>query len=358
MLAGRATLPLVTLLALGLSLASAFSIPAGTSMLPHAVAPQHLQAANGMMMAIRQVTMLLGPLLAGLLFVLAGDGGHGVQDARGLGLAFGVDCFSFVLSAWTLSRVRPLPLAANEQTQSAAGGVAAPAEPLLRAVGAGVAAVWRDLLLRTAFLYWGLCACVVGSVMQVALPLLASNRLHGASALALLAGAHGAGTLAGMAVSGVAGKRRIGKLGTTLLLLDGATGLLLPLLGMATTLWQGAAVLLAIGMLGGFATVAVFTWLQQRAPRAMLGRVMGIFMFVIMGLTPLGAAVAGWLATLVTLDALFAGAGLFLAGAALLAWLLTPMRSLSDASAPGTPGAGMPAGMPAAGMPADGTPAP
>lgn len=342
-LAGRATLPLVTLLALGLSLASAFSIPAGTSMLPHAVAPQHLQAANGMLMAIRQVTMLLGPLLAGLLFVLAGDGEAGVQDARGLGLAFGIDCFSFMLSAWTLARVRPLALAAGEETPSAAGAHAAPPEPLLRAVGAGVAAVWRDLLLRTAFLYWGLCSCVVGSVMQVALPLLAGSRLHGASALALLAGAHGAGTLAGMALSGVAGKRRIGKLGTTLLLLDGAIGLLLPLLGMAATLWQGAAVLLAIGVLGGFATVSVFTWLQQRAPRAMLGRVMGIFMFVIMGLIPLGAAAVGWLATRVTLDALFTGAGLFLAGAALLAWLLTPMRSLSDASEPATPAAGTPA---------------
>jgi MFS family permease len=70
---GGATLPVVTVLALGLSLASAFSIPAGTSMLPHAVAPQHLQAANGMMMAVRQITMLLGPLLAGLLFLLAGQ---------------------------------------------------------------------------------------------------------------------------------------------------------------------------------------------------------------------------------------------------------------------------------------------
>jgi MFS family permease len=320
-LAGQASLPVVTVLAIGLSLASAFSIPAGTSMLPQAVAPQHLQAANGLMMAVRQVTMLAGPLLAGLLFALAGDGSGGVQDARGLGLAFGFDCLSFALSAWTLAKVKPL---------APAGAAPAP-EPVLRAVGAGLAALWRDTSLRTAFIYWGLCACVIGGVMQVALPLLASDRLHGASALGLLMGAHGAGALAGMALSGIVGKRRAGALGITLLLVDGMAGVLLMPLGLVTASWQGMLVLLALGVLGGFVQVAVFTWIQQRVAPAMLGRMMSIFMFVFMGLAPLTAAAAGWLASLVSLSALFAGAGLFLSVAALAAWLFTPMARLADA---------------------------
>ena len=320
-LAGQATLPLVTVLGAGVSLAQAFSIPAGTSMLPHAVAREHLQAANGMMMAVRQVTLLAGPLLAGLMFALAGDGSAGMQDARGLGLAFGFDCLSFALSAWTLTRVVPVQA---EQAVKAA-------EPLLRTVGAGVAAVWRDAVLRASFLYWGLCSCVVGGVLQVALPLLASSRLHGASALGLLAGAQGAGALAGMAMTGVIGRRRIGTLGITLLLLDGLAGLMLPLLGMITATWQGMLLSLAIGVLGGFVNVTVFTWIQQQVPRAMLGRIMSIFMFVLMGLAPLAAAAAGWIATLVPLGALFTGAGLFLAATALLAWLFTPMARLADA---------------------------
>jgi MFS family permease len=325
---GRASLPAVTLLALGLSLASAFSIPAGTSMLPHAVVPARLQAANGMMMAVRQVTMLAGPLLAGLVFVLAGDGSAGMQDARGLGLAFAFDGLSFAVSAWTLARVRPL-----------AQAHARPAQPqgLLQSVGAGLALVWRDALLRTCFVYWGLCACVVGGVMQVALPLLASSRLHGASALALLMGAHGAGTLAGMALSGVLGRRRLGSLGITLLCIDGAIGLLLLPLGLVTASWQGMLPLAAIGVLGGFVQVAVFTWIQQRVAPAMLGRMMSIFMFVFMGLAPLAAAVAGWMASHVALGTLFAGAGVLLAGTALLAWLLTPIRTLTDAPAAGRP---------------------
>jgi len=325
-LSGRATLPLVTALAVVLSIASAFSIPAGTSMLPQAVAPQHLQAANGMMMAVRQVTMLAGPLLAGLLFLLAGDGSAGVRDggAAGLGLAFGFDAFSFALSAWTLAKVRPLAASAPAQAR----------EPVLRAVGAGLATVWRDITLRTAFFYWGLCACVTGGVMQVAMPLLASERLHGASALGLLMGAHGAGALAGMALSGIFGRRRLGNLGLTLLLVDGLAGFLLMPLGLVTASWQGMLILAAIGVLGGYVQVAVFTWIQQRVAPSMLGRMMSIFMFVFMGLAPLAAAVAGWLASAVTLASLFVGAGLGLSVAALAAWLFTPMAKMADAAPP------------------------
>jgi MFS family permease len=318
---GQAHLPVVLALALGLSLASAFSIPAGTSMLPHAVAPQHLQAANGMMMGLRQVTMLAGPLLAGLLFALAGDGSDGPQHMRGLALAFGFDCISFAVSAWTLAQVQSRPFAPAAR------------QPVLKAVADGLAAVWRDTMMRTCFIYWGLCACVIGGVMQVALPLLASSRLHGASALGLLMGAHGAGALLGMAASGIAGKRRAGNLGMTLLLIDGGAGVLLMPLGMITASWQGMLINVAIGVLGGFVQVAVFTWIQQRVPRELLGRTMSLFMFIFMGLAPLAAVVAGWIASRVTLATLFGGAGLFLAGAALLAWLFTPMRALRDAPA-------------------------
>jgi MFS family permease len=203
----------------------------------------------------------------------------------------------------------------------------------LKSVADGLAAVWNDTLMRTCFIYWGLCACVIGGVMQVALPLLASSRLHGASALGLLMGAHGAGALLGMAASGIAGKRRAGNLGMTLLLIDGIAGVLLVPLGMITASWQGMLINVAIGVLGGFVQVAVFTWIQQRVPRELLGRTMSLFMFIFMGLAPLAAVVAGWIASRVTLATLFGGAGLFLVGAALLAWLFTPMRALRDAPA-------------------------
>jgi hypothetical protein len=83
--------------------------------------------------------------------------------------------------------------------------------------------------------------------------------------------------------------------------------------------------------------VAVFTWIQQRVPQSMLGRMMSIFMFIFMGLVPLSAAVAGWLASQLALSTLFTGAGLLVCGGALLAWLLTPIRTLSDVPPAGVP---------------------
>jgi predicted MFS family arabinose efflux permease len=260
-------------------------------------------------------------LLAALLFALAGDGSAGMHDAGGLGIAFALDCASFVLSAYTLARVTLRPV------------VPAAPQPILRAVHAGLAVVWNDPVLRACFAYWAVCACVVGGLMQVALPVLANTRLHGASSLGLLLGAHGAGTLAGMLLTGIKGDLRVRNLGTTLLLVDAiVAALILPVAWLAST-WQIALLNLAVGVLAGFIQVAMITWVQQRVPPAMLGRTMSIFMFILMGLAPLTAAVAGWVMQYTGLSGLFTASALLLAGAATLAYAFTPMRTMADAPA-------------------------
>jgi MFS family permease len=321
-LSGQATLPLVGAFALGIGVATAFSIPSGTALLPSIVSQEQLATANGVLMGVRQVTMLAGPLLAALLFALVGDGST-PSGLRGLGLAFAFDCCSFVVSAWTLAKVG---------TRNAER--AAP-QPVLRAVAEGLSTVWRDLPLRTAFLYWTVSACVMGGVMQVALPVLADTRLHGATSLGLLTGIYSAGTLAGMAATGIVGRLRLGNLGMTLLAMDVACGALLLPLGQVTALWQGALVFAAFGVLGGFMQVAVLTWIQQRVPRAMLGRAMSIFMFIFMGLAPLASSAFGWVMHHAALSAVFSGAGLLIICVAALAWIFTPMRALVDAPAAG-----------------------
>ncbi len=322
-LTGHAGLPAICVLALGIGLASAFSVPAGTSMLPNVVAGPQLGMANGVMMSMRQITMLAGPLLAGLLFAVFGDGSAGAPGgAHGLAFAFGFDSLSFAVSAWTLAKVQLRP-----------GPPKPPPAPVLQAVGEGLATVWSDAALRNLMLYWAACAFVVGGVMQVAMPVLANTRLGGASALGLVMGAHGAGTLLGMALSGALGKFRVGNLGTTVLLVDATLGLVLLPLGMVHTTWQAIALMVPAGALAGFMQVAVFSWIQQRVPRAMLGRAMSIFMFIFLGVAPLAAAVAGLLLSYLTPTQLFAGAGLFLLCAAALAYLLTPIKGIADIGA-------------------------
>jgi MFS family permease len=326
----QVTLPLVYALALGIGLASAFSIPSGSSMLPNVVATQHLHAANGMLMSLRVLSALAGPLLAGALIAFCGPAtGTGAGDTRGLGLAFALDALSFAVTIWTLHKV-----------QMHAAAVRAAPQRVLAAVGQGLAMVWRDAELRSAFLYWGVISFVVGGAMQVAMPVLANSRLGGAAALGLMMGGHGAGTLLGMTLSSFRPDLRIGTLGTTLLLADAVAGVLLMSMGAIGTAWQGATLMMVLGALAGFMQVAVFTWIQRRVPREMLGRTMSIFMFIILGLAPLAASLTGLAMQYLSLTALFAGTGAFLVAGALLAFALTPMRVMNDpksATIPGSP---------------------
>jgi MFS family permease len=316
-LSHQVTMPMVYALALGIGLASAFSIPSGSSMLPSVVAPQHLQMANGMMMSTRVLTSLAGPLLAGLLIAFSGHGAGAAADMRGLGIAFAFDAATFAVTIWTLHMVR---LHAGDRFQYRL----------------------RDREMRACFLYWGVISLVVGGAMQVALPVLVNTRLGGADALGLIMGAHGAGALLGMTVSSIKSDLRIGTLGTTLLASDALAGVLLMSMQGVGAAWQAAALMLALGLLSGFMQVAVLTWIQRRVPREMLGRTMSIFMFILLGLAPLAASLTGWIMQHVTLSQLFGGAGAFLLVGAALAFALTPMRVMNDPKSATIPGSSPP----------------
>lgn len=319
---GTLSLPLLYGLALGIGVATAFSIPAGTSMLPQVVAPALLQRANGLLLATRQLTMFVGPLLAGLLIAASAGGPQhtAITDARGLAWAFGLDALSFGVTIWTLAQVRT----------RAAPSAAVPAA-VLAAVAEGLRSFWRDLPLRTCLLYWSAVALLITGPIQIALPVLAESvPTLGAAAFGSMLAAHGAGTLLGMVVAGARPRWRLGSLGLTILAVDALVGLLFMPMGGITATWQGAALLLTIGLLGGFMQVAIFTWIQQRVAPAMLGRAMSLFMFIFLGLAPLSSAVTGWLMRGVPLPTLFMASGsalLLIVGVALAG---SPMRKVRD----------------------------
>ncbi|MFC0168711.1 MFS transporter [Pseudoduganella danionis] len=336
------TLMLIYALALGIGLAQAFGVPSGTSIMPQSIPAEYLQAANGVLMGLRQLSMLLGPVLAAVLLTVFGasgnSGSHGVAgagssgigsmssasmpDAHGLAAAFALDSLSFIVSALTLSRVT---------TRSGAGRAAdASALSVWSAIGAGLLMVWRDVPLRLCFIYWGTVSLFIGGSMQVALPVLASDVLHGASALGLLLAANGAGTLLGMGAAAAIGARlRLVSFGAMILLMDALAGVLVMGLGAAYNAWLAGALLLLLGVLSGYVQINVFTWIQRRVPPQMMGRAMSIFMFIFMGLAPISAAATGWLLKLISLSQLFVGGGIILVIFAVLAYLFTPIGSIT-----------------------------
>jgi MFS family permease len=329
-LAQSLSLWMVYALSLAIGLATAFSIPSATSMLPHVMLRAQLPAANSMMMGLRQVSMFVGPLLAGGLIALFGNDASvtpsgRVPDALGLGAAFGLDALSFALSAWTLAQVRLPPASPAVQGRGPAAH-----EPVFNAVKSGLRHLWHDRDMRLCFFYWGAVAVLITGPVHIAMPVLAGTLQLGAAALGILLGAHGAGTLVGMAVSGARPGLRLGTLGMTMLVADGVVGLLFMPMGLISATWQGAVLLGGIGLLGGFMQVTIFSWLQQRTPPTLMGRVMSMFMFIFLGLAPLSGALTGWLLRAISLPQLFMGCGGLLVCLALGAMLASPIRQVRE----------------------------
>jgi len=316
----RVDMTLVYVLAAAIGVCSAFAWPAGSALLPGVLEPALLAPANGILMGMRQVAMLFGPLLAGVVIAAGGDASGGIADARGLGFALLFDALSYLVSAATLARVRPL---------SANAPPAANKPPLLDSLKAGLRYCWDDTTLRACFLYWGAMALFVSGPLQIAMPLLA-DRLGGAGTYGSLMAAHGAGMLGGMLLSSLRPGLRIANFGTTLLVADGVVGLLFIAMAGVAGIWQGVALLVALGVIGGYLQVAMMSWLQRRISLDMLGRGMALLMFLFMGLAPVSAALSGWLVGIVGLGAIFAGSGLAMLAVVLFGYVATPIRHLSE----------------------------
>ncbi len=308
-LTGAIHMWMVYLLALAIGLSTAFAYPAGSAIMPQLVQPQQLRGANALFMGMRQLTMFVGPVLAGVIISVGADSHrHALADARGMGLAFSIDAVSFLFSLASLAMVR---IHSDRHPPQPIGGV-------LANVAAGVRNIWSDLPLRAFILYGAVVSVFVGGPIQVGLPVLANTRLDlGAASLGILMTANGGGILVGSFLSGVGTRLMHGRLGLMVLCIDSVVGLVLAALTLVHSTITGAVLLACIGVLSGIMQIALFTWIQQRVPQEMMGRTMSILLFTFMGLGPVSAAIAGVLLKVISLTALFASAGLILTTIAL-----------------------------------------
>ncbi len=108
-----------------------------------------------------------------------------------------------------------------------------------------------------------------------------------------------------------------------------AFGLVLGSFGWITLTWLDFTLMLLLGIGNGYIGLIIFTWIQQRTPREMLGRVMSMVMLASMGLAPLSLALCGailrWNVT-----GLFALTGGFLLLTALWAAFQPGLQSLGN----------------------------
>ena len=323
---------MVYLLALGIGLSTAFAYPAGSAILPQLVDRSQLHPANALFMGMRQLSMFVGPALAGMVIALGSHkiGTHTIADASGMGLAFTIDAVSFFFSLASLAMIR---IHSDSHPPKTEGGV-------LATVASGIRTIWSDVSLRTFILYAAVVSVFVGGPVQVGLPVLADTRLDwGAASLGVLMTANGGGILLGNLLSGAGTRLARGRIGLMVLTIDTCAGLaILGLTAVHSTL-AGAALLGAVGLLAGVVQVALISWIQRRVSQEMMGRTMSVLLFVFMGLSPLSAAAAGGLLKVISLTTLFGGAGIVLCAFALSCLAIPQMRAIGgdDAAAPTQP---------------------
>lgn len=323
------------LIVLVMGLANGLFLPARFAVVPYLVPPESLQPANGLLMGTGHACMAIGPALAGLLIAalagheVAGQVAEEAPDTFGIGVAFCANAAALVVFALCLWPINPIP-SPTETDQP---------EGIWSATRTGLGSIWQDRSVRMVMLVGATFNFLIAGPLGVGLPVLADARLEGgAAAYGFVMSALAAGMIVGSVAAGVTRAPRQAYFGPMLIVVMAIAGVCTILLGFVHTTRAGMVCTGVMGLGFGYIDVVIFTWLQRRVPEELVGRMMGLVMFVIVGVHPLSNAVSGLVLSIDTV-ALFAGAGGVLCAAMAIYAMIPAVRSLgvpaSDAHPPG-----------------------
>ena len=329
-LSGGIELWMIYVFALCFGLADAFFYPAASAIVPDIVPRAQLQIGNSITQGTAQLSVFLGPVLAGSVIALFGReaAAGGAPDLRGVGLAFAIDALTFLISAVTLKL-----MAVGENT--AVTSNAAAEQTVWEAMREGLAFVTSDDALRTIFLIVAALTVLGVAPINLGMPVLADERLpNGAASFGLIMSAYGAGSLIGILLSGLLPGPPPRIFGPLLLGMVALIGLLTMGLAFADTLPMAALLLALMGILDGYTIIQFTTWLQLRTPEVLIGRVMSLLMFAFVGLAPVADLLVGALIEW-DLNAVLLGSGGLLALVSLWAAAQPSVREMGTAVASG-----------------------
>jgi len=275
----------VAILAACYGLANTLDMPARQSFIVEMTSKDDLTNAIALNSAMFNGARMVGPAVAGLLV-----------DRFGVAPAFGLNGLSFVaviVALWAMrTEGRPREWEGTTVRQDIAAG-------LRYAVGTPRVALILSLLLTVSLF-------VINH--NVLVPLLARDVLHeGAHGFGLLMAALGTGAVVGALALALAGRSR---LPLSLLIAAAATTSVLTLALAAIRHFPAAVVLLALTGLSQIVFMASCnTTLQMVVPDRLRGRIMSLYGFVFVGVTPLGSLFVGTVAEWFGASAAYAAGG-------------------------------------------------
>jgi MFS family permease len=258
----------------------AFDEPTRLALIPQLVDRARLPNAIALGAIPWQAGRMIGPSITGIL--IAAFGG-----AVGLGLAAAASGAALVL--YSQMRVdKGAPVRAGQR--------------VLGQLVEGLRFVGRDFVF-TGLICLALFNALFGLSYMTLLPIYADWYFHtGSTGYGVLNAAHGVGALVGtLTVATIA--HRILRPGTALLVTAAVMGLALIVFSMSPALGLALGMLVLVGFCNTFYLTQVSTFLQQKVPDHLRGRVMSLYSLC-WNLLPLGGLLAGALAAAV--DARFA----------------------------------------------------
>jgi len=268
-LSGQVTINWIWGLALAFGLATAFEVPARQSYLVELVPPEDLVSAAAFNSTIYNLARVIGPAIAGIILAIAGPGA-----------CFAVNAVSYIAVLIGLKRIEHRsPVMPRRDRPSVFSGMQfIAARPTL-------AALAIQMVLVSVFAI---------SFIPI-LPVYARDVLGtGASGYGALTSAIGIGAALGAIIVGGVGRRirrgRMASIGAVLLAF--ATIVLSALTGLTAAMFCLAVAGAAMATTG----ISTATSLQLEATPEMRGRVMAVYSFVVLGLAPIGAFQAGYIA--------------------------------------------------------------
>jgi MFS family permease len=299
-LTGRVRMWEVYGMAVVFGIVDAFFMPARQSILPKVVADHELEPGNAVLNVTAQISVILGPVLGGVIVAFFGTGWAFAGDATFFALGF-------LLVLWL-----PAP-------RRVKAGAAHPDGGLGGQIAAGFRYAWADVGIRVTLIVIAVVDFAANGALGVGIPTLAHGRFAaGATGFGILFGAWGVGATAGALSAGfVPPPKRFGWLIVSLCvwLGIGITGV-----GLVPSLVPAALLMGFSGISTGVVNTYAISWLQRRTDPAMQGRVMSLVMLASMGLTPVAYAASGVVANVnPTLLFLIAGGMILLCAAGTVA---------------------------------------
>jgi MFS family permease len=310
LLPGGGNLALLWVLTACVSGFAAVNQPTRSAVIPAVVGPAGVPAANALAMTVRQIGVIVGPLIAGVLIGL-GE----------LFLAYVVDALGFLVAALLLRGLPSLPPV----------GVDGPLRirAAVRGVGEGFAFLRTQPVLLMTFVVD--IIAMVFAWPQAVFPELSQTRFaESPNSLGWLFAGISIGALVMGLTSGWVS--RVDRQGAVVLGAIVVWAIAIIGFGLAPTLWLAVLCLAVAGAGDMVSAVLRSSMLQLAAPDAMRGRMQGVFIVVVAGGPRLGDLRAGAIASAAGVSVAMVSGGVVVIVAMIVVALIVPSFWLFRAS--------------------------